>query len=65
MCEDLPCGLTLLDDHVAVCGYDPNTGMLQALIDTDDPTAVEWGKDTYKTYQRESWPIDPTEFSQT
>lgn len=62
VCEDLPCGLTLLDDHVAICGYDPNTGMLQALIDTDDPAAVEWGERTYESYRRESRPIDPTEF---
>ena len=63
VCEGLPCGLTLLDEHVAICGYDPNTGMLQALIDTDDPAAVEWGESTYNSYRHESRSIDPIEFA--
>ena len=60
--DDLPCGLTLLEDRVALCGYDPNTGILQAVIDTDDPTALEWAESIYDAYRHESEPIDPDAF---
>lgn len=40
--ENLPCGLTLYNEHVALCGYDQTTGMLQAVVDTGDSTALQW-----------------------
>ena len=58
--EDLPCGLVVYEGHVAICGYDRTTGMLHAVIDTDDPAAVEWGEETYETYRREARPVDLT-----
>ncbi|MFC5367860.1 helix-turn-helix transcriptional regulator [Salinirubrum litoreum] len=48
--DDLPCGLAIFDDRVALGGYDPETGMLRAFADTDDPEARAWALDVYDDY---------------
>ena len=60
--EDLPCGLTLYEGSVALCGYDPTSGMLHAVVDTDAPNALEWAESLYETYCSESEPIDHRSF---
>ena len=60
--ENLPCGLTLYEDCVALCGYDQATGMLQAVIDTDSPDAFEWAETVYESYRRESESVDHSSF---
>lgn len=52
--DDLPrYGVCLFDDRVAVGGFDPDTGSVRVLVDTDGPSAREWAESTYRTYRRE------------
>ncbi|MWG36972.1 helix-turn-helix transcriptional regulator [Halomarina oriensis] len=48
--EDLPCGLALFDERVALGGYDPETGALAAFVDTDDPDAYAWGEREFERF---------------
>lgn len=52
--DDLPpYGVGILDDHVAVSGYDSASGTVRVLIDTDAPEAREWAESIYRSYRRE------------
>ncbi|WP_435178103.1 helix-turn-helix transcriptional regulator [Halorussus sp. AFM4] len=57
--DDLPCGLTILGDRVALTGYARDTGMLRIVIDTDDPDALARAETLYETYRREARPFEP------
>lgn len=59
MHDALPCGLTLFDDRVALTGYDPDTGMLRAVVDTNSPEAREWAEALYESYRDEARPLGP------
>lgn len=53
--ENLPsCGLSLFDDRIAISGYNPDSGTVQVLLDTDAPEAREWAESTYESYRREA-----------
>lgn len=62
VCDELPCGMTLLDGHVALCGYDAATGMLKAVVDTDSPAAVDWATGVYERWRERSEPVDAAAF---
>ncbi len=57
--DALPCGLTIFDDRVALTGYDPDTGMLRAIVDTNSPEAREWAEALYESYRNEARPLAP------
>lgn len=58
VCEELPAyGLCLFDGRVGVCGYDPDSGTVRALIDTDAPAVREWAESTYESHRREARPV--------
>jgi len=60
--EDLPeYSLCLLDDRVAIPGYDPVSGTVRALIDTGTDAAREWAESTFALYRREAEPLPPLE----
>ena len=63
--DDLPtgdwCGICLSDKHLSICCYEPDTGMLQSLVDTDDPEANEWGESIMDQYRAEARPLDEAE----
>ncbi|NUB92434.1 MarR family transcriptional regulator [Haloterrigena sp. SYSU A121-1] len=52
-----PCGVSLFDDRIAVSGYDPDSGMVRLLIDTDAPEARDWAESTFATYRDEARPL--------
>jgi predicted transcriptional regulator len=57
--DDLPpYGLTLVDDRVAVSGYDPERGSVTAVVDTDAPAARAWGESVYASYRADARPFD-------
>ena len=58
---DLPYGLLVFDDRVAVAAYDEETGHLEALAESDAATAREWADLTYRTIVEDSEPLDPAE----
>lgn len=61
--HDLPSyGVGILDDSVVVSGYDPTSGTVQVLLDTDAPGAREWAESVFETYRRElpTVALDPT-----
>jgi predicted transcriptional regulator len=60
--DSLPCGLTVFDERVALTGYNPDTGMLRAIVDTDAQKAREWGLDLYESYRDEARPLDVERF---
>ncbi|MDS0294712.1 helix-turn-helix transcriptional regulator [Halogeometricum luteum] len=63
--EDLPdgdrCGLNVMDDRVGICGHDPETAQLEAVIDTKSPDAREWAEAAYERHRREARPFEVRE----
>jgi predicted transcriptional regulator len=60
--DELPrYGVSLLDDRVAVCGYDPDAVTVRVLVDTDAADAREWAESFYDSYRRQTptVPIEP------
>lgn len=56
--DDLPpYGVSLFDDRIGISGYNPNSGTVRALIDTDAPEVREWAESTSRSYQREARPL--------
>lgn len=60
--DDLPnnewCGICLSDDRVSLCCYEPDTGMLQSLIDTDEEEAYTWGESIVDQYRADARPLE-------
>lgn len=53
--DDLPpYGVGIFDDRVAISGYDPDSGTVRVMIDTDVPEAREWAESIYGAYRREN-----------
>jgi predicted transcriptional regulator len=56
--EELPAyGVFLFDDRVGICGYNPGSGTVRLLIDTDSTAVREWAKATYESYRRDARPL--------
>lgn len=56
--DNLPSyGVSLFDDQIAISGYNPDSGTVQVLLDTDGPEAREWAESTYESYRREARPL--------
>lgn len=55
------CGLGIYDDRVGICCHDVETGVLQAVIDTDSPEALEWADSVYERYRKEAHVLDDEE----
>ncbi|AHG02248.1 DNA-binding protein (plasmid) [Halostagnicola larsenii XH-48] len=56
--DDLPSyGVSLFDDRIAISCYDPDSGMVRAVIDTDDPVARDWAESTFVAYRDEARPL--------
>ncbi|WP_306055499.1 helix-turn-helix transcriptional regulator [Natronococcus wangiae] len=56
--ETLPYGLAIFDGRVGIGGYDDETGLMQAFVDTDSPLAREWAKRVYASVKADSTPLD-------
>lgn len=53
--DDLPpYGVGIFDDRVAISGYDPDSGTVRVVIDTDAPEAREWAESVYRLYRCEN-----------
>jgi predicted transcriptional regulator len=57
--EDLPCACAIFDERVGLAGYDRETGIMRATVDTDAPEARRWAEDLYASYRRDARPLDP------
>lgn len=58
--DDLPSyGVCLFDDRIAISGYNPDSGTVQVLLDTDSPEAREWAESTYESYRRDARLLTP------
>lgn len=60
--ENLPGGLVIFDDRVAIAGHD-ETDRLCVIVDTGDPDAYEWATSVYESYRREADPFYPVGFT--
>ncbi|MFP8952184.1 helix-turn-helix transcriptional regulator [Natrialbaceae archaeon A-arb3/5] len=64
--DDLPlddrCGICLFDDRVSICCYDPVTGALQSLVDTESDEMRRWATSYYEQFRAEARPLDATDF---
>lgn len=49
--EGLPFGLAIFDDCIGLGGYDPDSGLLRAFVDTDNPDARRWAQDLFDSYR--------------
>lgn len=63
--DDLPdddrCGLNIMDDCIGICGHDPETAQLEAVIDTGAPQARDWAESVYEQCREEARPVDVDE----
>ncbi|ELY59790.1 DNA binding protein [Natronococcus amylolyticus DSM 10524] len=58
--DDLPpYGTGLLDDRVVISCYEQDSGMAQAMIDTDVPAVRDWARSVYERYRSDARPIEP------
>lgn len=59
--ESLPdkdrCGIGLYDDRMGICCHDQETGMLEAVVDTDTLEAREWAESVYERRREEARPL--------
>ena len=53
-----PYGIGLLDDRIVISCYERDSGTVQALIDTDEPTVREWANSVYTTYESDAGPLE-------
>jgi len=57
--DDLPpYGTGILDDRVAISCYVEDTGMVHALVDTDEAAIREWAQSVYETYTAKAQPVE-------
>ncbi|MFC6733139.1 winged helix-turn-helix domain-containing protein [Haladaptatus sp. DYSN1] len=59
--DDSRCGLNIIDDCIGICGHDPETAQLEAVIDTTSPEAREWATAVYERCLAEARPFDVQE----
>ncbi|USZ70939.1 helix-turn-helix transcriptional regulator [Natronosalvus halobius] len=52
-----PNGLSLFDDRVGLCVYAPDTGTLQAMVDTDSLAVRTWAEQTFDQYRQAARPL--------
>lgn len=56
--DDVPAyGISIFEHRVGISGYDPDSGTVRVLFDTDAPEVREWAESTYESYQREARPL--------
>jgi predicted transcriptional regulator len=64
--DDLPddsrCGLNIMDDCIGICGHDPETAQLEAVIDTASAEARDWASTVYEQCRTEARPFEVQEF---
>lgn len=67
LCDELPddsrCGLNIMDDCIGICGHDPETAQLEAVIDTASPEARQWAETVYEECLERARPFDPEELA--
>ena len=60
--DDLPnsdwCGICLSDERLSICCYEPETGSLRSIVDTDDTDAYSWGESIVEQYRTEAQPLE-------
>ncbi|WP_290811958.1 winged helix-turn-helix domain-containing protein [Halovivax sp.] len=65
--DDLPlsewCGVCILDERVSICCYDPETGLLRALVDTESAEMRAWAASLFDRYRAEARPIDAADLT--
>lgn len=59
--DDNRCGLNIMDDCIGICGHDPDTAQLEAVIDTPSPEAREWAEVVYEQCWDEARPFEVEE----
>ncbi|WP_254531899.1 helix-turn-helix transcriptional regulator [Natrinema gelatinilyticum] len=59
--DDNRCGLNIMDDRIGICGHDPDSAQLEAVIDTASPEARDWAEAVYEQCRRDARPFDPEE----
>lgn len=55
--DDNRCGLNVMDDCIGICGHDPDSAQLEAVIDTESREAREWAVSVYDRHRADARPI--------
>lgn len=57
ICDEAPFGVVVYDhEHVVVRAYDDETGSIELMVDSDDPTAISWAETVLNQYRQEADP---------
>lgn len=53
--SDLPsadwCGICLFDERVSICCFEPDSGLMRAMVDSASPELYTWAESTYEQYR--------------
>ncbi len=52
------CGVCIFDDRTCICCYEPESGLLRALVDTESPAMRNWAASLYERYRDEARPLE-------
>lgn len=52
-------GIGIFDDRVAISGYDPDSGTVKVLVETDDEAARDWATTRFEAFRRQAQPLEP------
>lgn len=55
------CGLGIFDERIGICCHDAETGMLEAVVDTDNPDAREWAISVFERHHADARSIGAEE----
>lgn len=61
--DDSRCGLNIMDDCIGICGHDPESAQLEAVIDTTSPEARQWAEGVYERCRAEAQPFEVQELT--
>jgi predicted transcriptional regulator len=59
--DERRCGLGIFDDRIGICCHDAETGMLEAVVDTDAPEAREWAVSVFERHRADARPVSADE----
>ncbi|WP_396612723.1 helix-turn-helix transcriptional regulator [Haloferax sp. S1W] len=66
--ESLPdgkrCGIGIFDDRIGLCCHDAETGLLEAVVDTDAPEAREWATAVFEQHRTDAHPVTADELGE-
>lgn len=56
--EEVPLDLSIFDDRLVIPWFEPNTGTVSVLFDSDDPDAMAWGEAVFEACRKDAMAVE-------